>query len=78
MKRILVVGAGGFTGGFIVGEGLRRGYEVWAGVRASTSRAFLQDSRIHFLETGFPEQRKSVRIIARRIARRRTLGLYHI
>ena len=53
MKRILVVGAGGFTGGFIVGEGLRRGYEVWAGVRASTSRAFLQDSRIHFLELDF-------------------------
>ena len=27
-KRVLVVGAGGFTGGFIVEEGLRRGYEV--------------------------------------------------
>ena len=48
-KKVLVVGAGGFIGGFIVAEGLRRGFEVWAGVRASTSRKFLTDPRIKFL-----------------------------
>ena len=48
MKTLLVVGAGGFIGGFIVEEGLRRGYDVWAGVRESTSRRYLTDSRIHF------------------------------
>lgn len=48
-KKVLVVGAGGFIGGFIVAEGLRRGFEVWAGVRASTSRKFLTDPRIRFL-----------------------------
>lgn len=53
MKRILVVGAGGFAGGFIVEEGLRRGYEVWAGVRASTSRRYLTDKRIRFIEFDF-------------------------
>lgn len=26
--KVLVVGAGGFAGGFIVAEGLRRGYEM--------------------------------------------------
>lgn len=52
-KRILVVGAGGFTGGFIVAEGLRRGYEMWAGVRESTSRKWLDDSRIHFINFDF-------------------------
>ncbi len=52
-KRVLVVGAGGFTGGFIVAEGLRRGYEVWAGVRETTSRKWLTDERIHFLEFDF-------------------------
>ncbi len=52
-KRVLVVGAGGFTGGFLVSEGLRRGYEVWAGVRASTSRRFLTDESIHFLTLDF-------------------------
>ncbi len=52
-KRVLVVGAGGFTGGFIVAEGLRRGYEVWAGVRVSTSREWLDDGRIRFINLDF-------------------------
>lgn len=55
-KRILVIGAGGFVGGFAVDEGLRRGHEVWAGVRASTSRQYLQDERIKFLELNFEDQ----------------------
>ena len=46
--RVLVVGAGGFAGGFIVDEALRRGFEVWAGVRKSTSRQWLDDPRIRF------------------------------
>lgn len=47
-KTILVIGAGGFIGGFIAAEALRRGYETWAGVRESTSRRYLADSRLHF------------------------------
>lgn len=55
-KRVLVVGAGGFVGGFIVQEALRRGLEVWAGVRASTSRAFLGDERIRFAVFNFDDE----------------------
>lgn len=51
--RVLVVGAGGFAGGFIVAEGLKRGFEVWAGVRHSTSRKYLTDERIKFVEFDF-------------------------
>lgn len=54
-KRVLVVGAGGFVGGFIVAEGLRRGYEVWAGVRETTSRKFLADPSIKFLVLDFDD-----------------------
>ena len=53
IKRVLVVGAGGFVGGFLVDEALRRGYEVWAGVRASTKRDWLTDPRIRFVELDF-------------------------
>lgn len=53
MKKVLVVGAGGFAGGFICEECLRRGYEVWAGVRATTSREYLKDGRLHFLTLDF-------------------------
>lgn len=53
MKKILVVGAGGFAGGFIVEEGLRRGYKIWAGVRESTSRVYLEDPGINFVVFDF-------------------------
>ena len=36
-KKVLITGASGFIGGFLVEEAVRRGYEVWAGVRASSS-----------------------------------------
>ncbi len=51
--NLLVTGASGFIGSFVVEEALRRGMEVWAGVRKSSSRQYLQDSRIHLLELDF-------------------------
>lgn len=48
--RILITGASGFIGSFIVEEALRRGFETWAAVRRSSSRAFLADSRIRLVE----------------------------
>ena len=48
--KILITGASGFIGSFIVEEALRRGYDTWAAIRRSSSRAFLQDERIHFIE----------------------------
>lgn len=52
-KSVLVIGAGGFTGGFICEECLRRGYDVWAGVRESTSRKYLNDDRLKFVVLDF-------------------------
>jgi len=48
--KILVTGASGFIGSFIVEEALKRGFDTWAAVRKSSSRAFLQDERIHLIE----------------------------
>lgn len=52
-KRVLVIGAGGFSGGFICQHGLERGYRVTAGIRHSTSRIYLTDERLEFLELDF-------------------------
>ena len=52
-KRILVTGASGFIGSFLVEGGLERGMQVWAGVRKSSSRKYLKDSRIRFAELDF-------------------------
>lgn len=54
-RRLLVVGAGGFVGGYFVEEGLRRGFEVWAGVRASTRLDRFTDPRIKFVKFDFDE-----------------------
>ena len=42
-KKILITGAGGFIGGYLVAEALKRGFETWAAVRSTTSREFLTD-----------------------------------
>ena len=47
--KILVTGASGFIGSFIVEEALRQGMETWAAVRPTSSRKYLQDERIHFI-----------------------------
>ena len=56
--KILVTGASGFIGSFIVEEALRRGMETWAAVRGSSKRDFLQDERIHFIELNLSSQQQ--------------------
>lgn len=48
-KTVLIIGGGGFIGGFIAAESLRRGYDTWVAVRETTSRRFLQDPRLKFV-----------------------------
>ena len=48
--KILITGASGFIGSFIVEEALKRGFETWAAVRKSSSKEYLQNERIHFIE----------------------------
>ena len=54
--KILVTGASGFIGSFIVEEALRRGMETWAAVRGSSSRQYLKSPDIHFIELNLSDQ----------------------
>jgi nucleoside-diphosphate-sugar epimerase len=49
-KSILITGAGGFIGSHLVEYALTNGWEVWAGIRRTTSHVWLSDPRIHFIE----------------------------
>ena len=55
-KRVLVVGAGGFIGGFIAQEALNRGYETWVAVRETTSRRWLGDERLNFVVLDYDDE----------------------
>lgn len=56
MSNILITGATGFIGGFIVDEALRRNMNVWVMLRKSSSRQWLSDSRIRFLEANLSSE----------------------
>ena len=48
--KILITGASGFIGSFIVEEALKKGFDTWAAVRKSSSKEYLKDERINFIE----------------------------
>ena len=57
-KKVLVTGASGFIGSFLVEGGLERGMLTWAGIRKTSSRKYLQDKRIRFAELNFGDKEK--------------------
>lgn len=57
-SNILITGATGFIGGFIVDKALAEGMNVWVAVRQNSSRRYLQDQRINFLYLDFDDCRQ--------------------
>lgn len=55
-KKILVTGANGFIGSFIVEEALASGFEVWAAVRKSSDLRYLSDKRINMIELPYHDK----------------------
>ncbi len=53
MEKILITGASGFVGSWLVQEALDQGLHVFAGIRKSSSQQYLQDSRINFFYIDF-------------------------
>jgi nucleoside-diphosphate-sugar epimerase len=57
-KKVLITGASGFIGSTAVGKALELGYETWAGVRGSSSRRYLQDERIRFIDLQYDDKER--------------------
>lgn len=58
MQKVLVTGASGFIGSSLVDRLLQEGYDVTAGIRKTSSREYLQDNRIKFIDLPYskPEE----------------------
>ncbi|GHT25435.1 NAD-dependent dehydratase [Bacteroidia bacterium] len=54
--KVLITGASGFIGSFLVEQALGEGMETWAGIRKSSSKAFLQDARIRFIDLHYADK----------------------
>lgn len=63
MPKILITGASGFVGSWLVRESLSRGLDVYAGVRASSSKAFLTDPKINFSIIDFEDDTSLSKIL---------------
>src|SRR5665647_100431 len=55
-KNILVTGASGFIGSFLVEEAIKRNYQTFAGIRSASNKKYLSDPEIHFLELDFSDK----------------------
>lgn len=64
MTRVLITGASGFIGSFIAEGALEAGFETYAGVRATSSKRYLQDERIHFFEIDFSSKKSIYNALA--------------
>ena len=56
--KILITGASGFIGSFIVKEALDKGMDVWAAIRKSSPLTYLTDKRTNFIELDLSSEAK--------------------
>ena len=57
--KILVTGASGFIGSFIVAEGIKRGYDIYAGIRNTSSRKYLPEG-VQTVELNFGDKERLI------------------
>ncbi|MCX6309986.1 MAG: NAD(P)-dependent oxidoreductase, partial [Bacteroidia bacterium] len=53
--KVLITGASGFIGGFLVEEALLKGWEVWAGIRKTSAKSWLTSSDLHFIDLNYDD-----------------------
>ncbi|MDR3341080.1 MAG: NAD(P)-dependent oxidoreductase [Candidatus Symbiothrix sp.] len=58
MKKILITGASGFIGSFLVENALEKEWVVWAGIRKSSNLKYLQNARISFTDLNYSDKEK--------------------
>jgi UDP-glucose 4-epimerase len=63
-KKILITGSNGFIGSFLVEDALKKGYEVYAGVRATGNTEFLDKNSVNLFHMDFTDQKSLQKILS--------------
>lgn len=58
--KLLITGASGFIGSFLCEEALKRGHEVWAAIRPTSSKKYLQLDGLKFIPLNLSDKEKLV------------------
>lgn len=61
MKNILITGATGFVGSFLVEEALRKGYRVFAAIRSTSNLKYIADQAIHLVNLDLTKKESMVK-----------------
>jgi len=56
MAKILITGANGFVGSWLVSESINRGLDTYAGIRSTSNRDLLSDERTNFCTLDFEDE----------------------
>lgn len=57
-SNLIITGASGFVGSFLVEKSLEENLRTWAAIRKSSSKEFLQDKRINFIDLDYTNKNK--------------------
>ncbi len=68
MKRILITGASGFIGSFLTEEAVCRNWQTWAGIRKNSSREYLKNEQIRFIDFNYSDKTRLKRQIEEHVA----------
>lgn len=67
--KILITGASGFVGSFLVERAHELGHEPWAAMRSTSSKKYLQDPRTNFLELDLGSEERLTAQLAAHVAK---------